>query len=86
MLEEFNVFNFLIAFFGFFVIITIVVLVFTVYMARLKNKSKKETSDDEVVREKETIREIVMVPCQYCGTLIPSTALTCSNCGAGRKA
>jgi hypothetical protein len=84
MLEEFNVFNFLIAFFGFFVIITIVALIFAAYMAR----QKKHVPDQEekVLHEKETIREIVMVPCQYCGSLIPSTALTCSTCGAGRKA
>jgi len=85
MFEEFNVFNFLIAFFGFFVIIVIVTLIFTAYMARHK-KPAPNNQEEKIVREKETIREIVMVPCQYCGTLIPQTALSCSTCGAGRKA
>jgi hypothetical protein len=30
------------------------------------------------------IRETVKVPCQYCGTLIDSTATTCPKCGATR--
>jgi hypothetical protein len=85
MLEQFNVFNFLVAFFGFFIIIVIVTLIFAAYMARQKKRTP-DNREENVVREKETIREIVMVPCQYCGTLIPSTAITCSNCGAGRKA
>jgi hypothetical protein len=89
MLEEFNILNFFIIFFGFFIIITVIALVFSVYMARLKNKtSKKEINDNpnEKVIEKETIKEIVMVPCVYCGSLMPQTALFCNTCGAGRKA
>jgi len=30
--------------------------------------------------------EVVMMPCEYCGTLMPETTLTCPNCGAKRKA
>ena len=37
-----------------------------------------------VVREKEIVREIVMIPCKYCGTLMPQTETACSNCGAKR--
>ncbi len=85
MFEQFNVFNFLIAFFGFFIIIVMVTLIFTAYMARQKKRTP-DNREENVVREKETIREIVMVPCQYCGSLIPSTAITCGTCGAGRKA
>lgn len=33
------------------------------------------------VREK----EIAMVPCEYCGSLMPETATACPNCGAPRK-
>lgn len=39
-----------------------------------------------VVTEKIVEREIVMVPCQYCGTLFPQTTITCPKCGAQRKA
>jgi heme/copper-type cytochrome/quinol oxidase subunit 2 len=83
MLEEFNILNFFIIFFGFFAIIVTVVMVSTIYLARSKNKTSKQ---DEKVIEKETIKEIVMVPCVYCGSLNPQTALFCSTCGAGRKA
>ncbi len=83
MLEEFNILNFFIIFFGFFAIIVTVVMVSTIYLARSKNKNSKQ---DEKVIEKEIIKEIVMVPCVYCGSLNPQTALFCSTCGAGRKA
>jgi len=37
-------------------------------------------------REREVItREIVMVKCDYCGGLIPQTAIFCPNCGAKTK-
>lgn len=36
--------------------------------------------------QKEVItREVVMIPCQYCGGLMVQTATFCSNCGAKRK-
>ena len=31
-------------------------------------------------------KEVVMVPCEYCGSLMPETATSCPNCGAARKA
>jgi hypothetical protein len=37
-----------------------------------------------VAKEKEIIREVVMIPCKYCGTLMPQTETTCPNCGARR--
>jgi len=39
-------------------------------------------SDREVVRE--VIREVVMIPCKYCGTLFPQTGTFCPHCGAKR--
>jgi predicted metallopeptidase len=35
---------------------------------------------------KEIIREIVMIPCKYCGGLMPQTDTTCPKCGARRTA
>jgi len=32
------------------------------------------------------VKEIVMVPCQYCGGLMPQTSSFCPSCGAPRKA
>ncbi|XHH07555.1 MAG: zinc ribbon domain-containing protein [Candidatus Bathyarchaeia archaeon] len=34
---------------------------------------------------KEVVKEIVLIPCGYCGSLMPQTAIFCPNCGARRK-
>lgn len=39
-----------------------------------------------VTTEKIVEREIVMIPCEYCGGLFPQTVTTCPKCGAQRKA
>jgi len=33
---------------------------------------------------REVIREVVVIPCKYCGTLFPQTATFCPHCGAKR--
>jgi len=48
---------------------------------------EKEIVQPQVVKEKEIhIREVVMIPCQYCGGLMPQTATFCPKCGAQRRA
>jgi hypothetical protein len=37
-----------------------------------------------VVREKEIVREVVMIPCKYCQSLMDQTLTACPNCGAKR--
>lgn len=39
-----------------------------------------------IVKEREVVREIVMAPCKYCGTLFPVTDTACPHCGARRVA
>jgi hypothetical protein len=39
-----------------------------------------------VIKEKEIIREVVMIPCKYCGALMDQTVTVCPNCGAKRTA
>lgn len=34
---------------------------------------------------KEVEREVVLIPCAYCSSLMPQTAIFCPNCGARRK-
>ncbi len=56
---------------------------------QLAKMGKYEEPDKagKTVREREVIvKEIVMVPCQYCGGLMPQTSFFCPNCGARRKA
>ena len=39
-----------------------------------------------ITKEKEVIvKEVVMIPCEYCGGLMPQTATFCPHCGAKRK-
>jgi hypothetical protein len=40
---------------------------------------------ESITREKEIVKEIVKVPCRYCGTLTEITAAKCDNCGAPLK-
>jgi rubrerythrin len=35
---------------------------------------------------REVIREVVVIPCKYCGTLFPQTVTFCPHCGAKRTA
>lgn len=37
------------------------------------------------VLQKEVHKEIVMIPCKYCGSMMPQTSAFCPNCGARRK-
>jgi len=37
-----------------------------------------------VVKEKEIVRQVVMIPCKYCGALMDQLATVCPNCGAKR--
>ena len=77
--------------FGSFIGMIAIVLVYAAYTEKKERQYqlalaqlKKPASETET-KEKEIIKEIVMIPCQYCGSLIPQTSLSCSNCGAGRK-
>ena len=81
---------------GFFFLMIFAVLVFVYYsdkkdqeheLALARTGVMKTAEQKDGGMEKETIiKEVVMVPCQYCGGLMPQTATFCSNCGAGGKA
>jgi len=43
-------------------------------------EQKKIETPKEVI-----VKEIVMVPCQYCGGLMPNTVTECPSCKAPRK-
>jgi HEAT repeat protein len=42
----------------------------------------KKFNVQAIPREREIIREIVKIPCKYCGTLVENTAQKCPSCGA----
>lgn len=37
------------------------------------------------MKEKGAVKDDAMIPCPYCGELMPRTAVFCPNCGARRK-
>ena len=43
-----------------------------------------QPASQPVIREKEIVREVVMIPCKYCGALMDQTVTVCPNCGAKR--
>jgi hypothetical protein len=46
----------------------------------------KPSAVPAIVKEKEVVtREVVLIPCAYCGGLMPQTSTFCPNCGARRK-
>lgn len=48
--------------------------------------SAHASSNPQVVREREIIREVVRLPCRFCGGLVDQTAMKCPNCGASLRA
>ena len=66
--------------------------------ADVRNRPSIQTGNHEVIiakkpidqtpqptATKEIIREVVLIPCSYCSSLMPQTAIFCPNCGARRK-
>jgi len=53
---------------------------------RQAEKLKETNAMKSPVFQKEVItKEIVMIPCDYCKTLMPQTSTFCPNCGSRRK-
>jgi uncharacterized OB-fold protein len=61
------------------------------YYGRLRRRNHRRLSQGGqgaapvVFAEKEVIKELVFVPCTYCGSLMPQTSIVCPHCGATRK-
>ncbi|MDH5483011.1 MAG: zinc ribbon domain-containing protein [Candidatus Bathyarchaeota archaeon] len=49
-------------------------------------KYDEYTEAKKTIREKVIVKEIVMIPCQYCNGMMPETSTFCPYCGAPRKA
>ena len=82
---------FLSLFFVFGVPCTILFLIYYLENVRKPLELAKMGNYDEYIESKNTIKEkvivkeVVMLPCQYCGSLTSQTSLFCSHCGARRK-
>ena len=51
----------------------------------VRPKKSPQSSQTTIIKEKEIIKERVMVPCEYCRGLMPQTMNVCPVCGARRK-
>jgi len=62
------------------------------YYGRLRSRDRRrlrregQAAAPSVFAEKEVIKEIVLAPCAYCGSLMPQASMVCPHCGARRKA
>jgi hypothetical protein len=43
-----------------------------------------QPSAQPVIKEKEVVHQVVMIPCKYCGMLMDQLVTVCPNCGAKR--
>jgi hypothetical protein len=78
-----------IAFMGIFfgAAILLAIVVFSTQSRSIKNKREHELALERIELEKECVSKgIIMIPCQYCGGLVPQTSALCPNCGAKRVA
>ena len=55
------------------------------YKYAFKTKGSQIFVTKPSVSNKEVVREVVLIPCAYCGGLMPQTSTICPSCGARRK-
>jgi len=53
-------------------------------VSKTANLQVVQPSAQPVIKEKEVVRQVVMIPCKYCGMLMDQLVTVCPNCGAKR--
>jgi hypothetical protein len=51
----------------------------------VRPKKSSQSAQRTIIKEKEIIKERVMIPCEYCRSLMSQTVNVCPICGARRK-
>ncbi len=77
----------IVAFMGifFWAAILLAIVVFGSQSRNEKSKREHELALERIELEKEGLSKgIIMIPCQYCGGLVPQVSAECPNCGAKR--
>ncbi len=77
----------IVAFMGIFfsAAILLAIVVFGAQSRNEKSKREHEIALEQIELEKERLsKTIIMIPCQYCGGLVPQASVLCPNCGAKR--
>ncbi|HEX9862410.1 MAG TPA: hypothetical protein VGB11_03905 [Candidatus Bathyarchaeia archaeon] len=52
--------------------------------SKVANLQVVQPSAQPVIKEKEIVHQVVMIPCKYCGMLMDQLVTVCPNCGAKR--
>ena len=77
----------IVAFMGIFfgAAILLAIVVFGSQSRNEKSKREHELALERIELEKERLSKgIIMIPCPYCGGLVPQASAECPNCGAKR--
>ena len=69
-----------------FIAVGIPVLILCVALKAKEKRFPPPSTTHTITKEKEVIKEVVMIPCKHCGGLMPQTSTFCPNCGARREA
>jgi hypothetical protein len=75
----------IVAFMGIFfsAAILLAIVVFSSQSRNEKSKREHELALERIELEKERLsKATIMIPCQYCGGLVPQASALCPNCGA----
>ena len=78
---------FIVAFMGIFfgAAILLAIVVFGTQSRKERNKREHQLALERIELEKERLNKaIIMIPCEYCGGLVPQASAVCPNCGAKR--
>lgn len=59
--------------------------IFTELSSAHEVRVASSSSGSTVQMVRETIKEVVMIPCAYCHSLMPQVSLRCPHCGATRR-
>jgi hypothetical protein len=71
--------------FGLGVSLTVIGAIVKLTESPAVNAEPSETSTPSPVIRETIVKEVVLIPCEYCGALMPQTSTFCPNCGARRK-
>jgi hypothetical protein len=52
--------------------------------SKVANLQVVQPAAQPVIKEKEIVHQVVMIPCKYCGALMDQLVTVCPNCGAKR--
>jgi hypothetical protein len=71
--------------FGLGVALTVIGVIVKLTESPTVTPEPSETAAPSPVIKETIVKEVVLIPCEYCGALMPQTSTFCPNCGARRR-